>query len=205
MGRQYRRLGPLMGVLLGLAVAPGGVAVAERAEASGGQDADAPSAPSWGVGGVNPGYPGGVMRPARPTAQHPAMMAWPGLTPWGGAPLHRSMPGRQPFAMPVYDAAGLTPPQRAQVRDVRRAARLQHHQLRDELLQVRSALEDALLTPKPEPEAVGAVFARYFDIQRRMIELRLRTVNAIAEIVQAVEAPSAAQRGADATTVNDVR
>lgn len=194
MGRHDRYLWPLMGLLLGLTGVQSGAAVGERAAQPGGVDAGAAPLSS---------------RPVAPPAAHRAAVArpdrmapWPMSPPWGGGQVGRSpwnspAPGINPFAMPVYRESALTPSQRTGIRDIRHEARLQHHQLQGELLRVRQALEDALLTSRPEPEAVGAVFARFFDIQRRMIELRLRTVNAITDKVRAVDRMPTPQGGAE--------
>ena len=200
MGRHDQYLGPLMGLLLGFAAAQSGAAASERAVPPGSVDTGAPSSSSQSVTVPDAAVPMVQRsgRPAPPAVRRGMMAPWPLSPPWGGgqaagSPWNPPGPAINPFMMPVYPESALTPSQRTGIRVIRHEARLQHHQLQGELLRARQALEDALLTSRPEPEAVGAVFARFFDIQRRMIELRLRTVNAITDRVRAAGDVSAPQ------------
>ncbi|MGB1110052.1 MAG: hypothetical protein ACPG4N_06835 [Gammaproteobacteria bacterium] len=96
----------------------------------------------------------------------------------------RQEPGREGNNQLLdMDPGELLPPELAKRRtSIQRQARRENHALLGELMAAEDALEDIAAAERPAPEAVGEAYSRIFDIQRRMIELRVRTQNELSDI-----------------------
>lgn len=107
---------------------------------------------------------------------------------WGGKP--NTQPPQQDrgwtapsLSVDEVDPGDELPPELAKERTMlQRQSRQENHALVGELMAAQDKVEDLMNTERPSPEAVGEAYARIFDIQRRMIELRVRTRNALLDI-----------------------
>lgn len=114
------------------------------------------------MGGGGPGMKGGMMGPG--------MMG-------GGAANAR------PFAM--LGALNLSDEQWARINKIRDELRRQNWPLKGKVLDERSVLRDLFAADKRDPEAIGKVYGRLFDLRQQMIVNRVAAGNAIENVLTA--------------------
>lgn len=145
----------------------------------------APYAPNYGGPQSRPGSM--MNQPNWGYSQNLEPKSWlaPGFTNNRGVP----RAGNNPIELPPapretdLDPGEHLPPELAKRRTaLKRATRQENHELLGELMTAQDAVEDIMSMERPDPEAVGKAYAQIFDIQRRMIELRVRTKNALLTI-----------------------
>ncbi len=99
-------------------------------------------------------------------------------------PCFAPIPGTPGYLNDLVRVSGLNPAQSGLLQRAFRKARLQYHALGGQMLRAQDALEDVFAMDSPVPEKVGKAYGKLFDIQRQMIELRVRLSNRVREIRQ---------------------